>query len=317
MTDLKPGRYAAIDIGTVTCRLLIADVSESGAITPVAKRYQICNLGEGVDRTNMLADAAIARVLAAIDEYRRVISACNVPDAPVRDVMAVATSATRDAKNAHVLLDALAARGIDLMVISGDEEASLTFAGATSSWPGEACMVLDVGGGSTEVSFGTAGMTPSIFHSFDLGSRRCTERYLLSDPPTHEELRTCEEVVNKELSAWARQLPSDVASGERMIAVAGAATSIVSMLEEMEAYDAPRVHGTSVDIESLSQLIDRLSAMTLAERMCVVGLDPGRAPVIVAGLLIIRDVMRAFDKQSLTVSENDILQGMIAALASA
>ena len=307
----NPGRYAAIDIGTVTVRLLVADVDAAGSLTSVAKRYRICNLGEGVDQNGVLSKAAIQRVLDAIDEYLDVIEACITPDHPLVGIMAVATSATRDAKNAQEFVDALAERGIELEVISGDKEARLTFAGATSSWPGAGCMVLDVGGGSTEVSFGTAGDAPIIFHSFDLGSRRCTERYLLSDPPTPEELDRCSKAVSAELNAWAAQVPWHERRTERMIAVAGAATSIVSMLEEMTEYDSDRVHGAVVGEAELAVLIDRLAAMTLTERQQVVGLDPGRAPVIVAGLLIILQVMHEFNQPALTASENDILQGII------
>lgn len=306
-----PGRFAAIDIGTVTVRLLVADVTADGALTPVAKRYRICNLGEGVDQHGVLSEAAIRRVLDAIDEYRAVVGECTSAEAPLAGLMAVATSATRDAKNSHELLDALAERGIELQVISGNEEARLTFAGATSSWPGTGCMVLDVGGGSTEVSFGIAGEGPRISHSFDLGSRRCTERYLLSDPPTAGELKECSDAVAAALEAWAEQVPWHEVPVERMIAVAGAATSIVSMLEGMVEYDSDRVHGTTVGEAELAVLIDRLAAMTLVERQQVVGLDPGRAPVIIAGLLIILQVMHVFDQPALTASENDILQGII------
>lgn len=316
MGTLRPGRYAAIDIGTVTARLLVADVDANGVLAPVAKRYRICDLGEGVDRTGMLSEAAVERVLSAVDDYLAVISACDTEADPVCSTMAVATSATRDAANADVLLDALAARGLALEVISGAREAELTFAGATSSWPGESCMVLDVGGGSSEVSLGRAGSKPTLAHSFDLGSRRCTERYLVSDPPTEPELRECERVVKAELRAWAAAAPCAELEADRMIAVAGAATSIVSMLEEMDPYDAERVHGAIVKREELEALVERLAAMPLAERQQVIGLDPGRAPVIVAGLLIILQTMRVFDRTKLTVSENDILQGMVLTSAS-
>ena len=385
----KPGRYAAIDIGTVTARLLVADVAADGAITELHRDTAICNLGVGVDKTGLLDPAAIARVEEVVGRFVRTIDelqpadggpAASNGEAAANDdadadggdadaagadssdgrivVTANATSASRDAKNSGDFVAVLAKLGVELSVIPGQKEAGLSFAGATSAFPGERVVVLDVGGGSSEIIAGQAGGAPVHAHSFNIGCRRVTERYLHDDPPAPEQLADAAAWIAEEMHDYLAALVSDGFSGKpgdvspdgwvsprfdkaadagsvldaaaapsnfaeaadaagagaspcRIVAVAGTATSAVSMRERMEVYDSSRVHGAVVTCDDIDELLARLAAMTLEERKQVVGLDPGRAPVIVAGLLILQQIMRGLDASSFTVSERDILHGII------
>ena len=308
------GRFAAIDIGTVTCRMLIADVL-GDRVVPVAKGYEIVNLGEGVDATGVLKPEAMERVAGAVDRYLEVRASCDVPGHPVLSTTVVATSAARDAENADEFADLLAHRGLELAVIPGEKEAALSFRGASADF---ACsdegvppmiLVVDVGGGSTELIAGRAGGEPVRAQSFDVGCRRVTERFLSADPLDAEEMARAR--------AWMRDLfdgffaREDLPPIERMIAVAGTATTVVSIREEMAVYDFDRVHGSRVSLDELRAINARLSALPLEERERVVGLDPKRAPVICAGLAILEEVMGAGGFGEFTVSESDILQGMV------
>ncbi|MCI9129419.1 MAG: Ppx/GppA family phosphatase [Eggerthellaceae bacterium] len=303
-------RLAAIDIGTVTSRLLVADATLAN-MTVLAKDYEVTNLGEGIDASGRLTKAAIKRVADAVDRFISLRDSFATPDEPQIPTMCVSTSAARDAENSGEFADMLAARGVRVEVISGDAEASLTFAGASSACAsGADVAVIDVGGGSTEVSFGQAGEGIQAARSFDIGCRRMTERFLLTDPPTATELQ--------QASAWARGQFEGWAEGQELartprelIAVAGTATSAISMWKKMAEYDANQVHGASMSLDALEGLRDELAGMTEQEREHVVGLDPRRAPVIVAGLVILSEAMRAFDMHRFTASESDILQGMI------
>lgn len=308
------GRFAAIDIGTVTCRMLIADVL-GDRVVPVAKGYEIVNLGEGVDATGVLKPEAMERVAGAVDRYLEVRASCDAPGHPVLSTTVVATSAARDAENADEFADLLARRGLELAVIPGEKEAALSFRGASADFAcsdeGEPPMILvvDVGGGSTELIAGRAGGEPVRAQSFDVGCRRVTERFLSADPLDAEEMARAR--------AWMRDLfdgffaREDLPPIARMIAVAGTATTVVSVHEEMAVYDSDRVHGSRVSLDELRAINARLSALPLEERERVVGLDPKRAPVICAGLAILEEVMGAGGFGEFTVSESDILQGMV------
>lgn len=309
MAKAMHGRYAAIDIGTVTCRLLVADV-EGGRVVPVAKGYEIVNLGEGVDATGRLSAGAMGRVAGAIDRYREQIAAFDVADAPVLETIVMATSAARDAENADDFAALLAQRGLALSVIPGEKEAALSFSGAVAEFGAGSFMVVDVGGGSTEVVSGKRGEAPAFARSFDIGCRRMTERFFSSDPVSADEERAARMWCANELARYFAQNPA-AREAKRMIAVAGTATSVVSMREEMKVYDSERVHGSTVTREELRGLARQVGAMTLAERERVAGLDPRRAPVIFAGLVILEEVMDAAGFDRFTVSESDILQGMI------
>ena len=312
----KSGRYAAIDIGTVTCRLLVADVHKDGKIEDVRREVTICNLGVGVDKTKRLASEAIERVGAAIEDYLQVLEEVAVDGAPI-PVKAMATSASRDAENADEFKARLAKAGLQLDIIPGEREAALSFAGASSSFVGERVIVLDVGGGSTEIIAGRAGAEPDRAHSFNVGCRRVTERCLQSDPPTSEELADAAQWIRGEFAPYLDELRAAGLLDARVVAVAGTATSVVSIREQMEVYDSARVHLSVVTRADLDEVFERLSHMTLEERRQVVGLHPGRAPVIVAGLLILQQIMELAEAESFTVSETDILHGIIMDAAKA
>lgn len=305
----RPGRYAAIDIGTVTCRMLVADVASDGTVDELDKEYAITNLGEGVDATGVLSRAAMDRVLAAVDRYLAVRDSLAEPGRLVTTI-AMATSAARDAANGAEFAALLAERGVELAVIPGQREAVLSFLGASSDFPGEDVAVVDIGGGSTEVVAGRAGAEPAMARSFDIGCRRMTERFLRSDPPAVGELAAARAWAHEEMAPYFADLRAAVPVG-RMVAVAGTATTVVSVRETMAVYDSARVHRAFVSAADLRAVAARLSTVPLAERERVVGLDPGRAPVIVAGMVILEEVLSLMGLAGFTVSESDILRGMV------
>lgn len=303
-------RVAAIDIGTVTCRLLLADVSEHGQVTELYRGSAITNLGEDVDANGYLLDAAMQRVDEQIAKYMDIIRENSSAEHPVT-IVAMATSASRDASNAADFVAMLERRGVHLSVIPGEKEAALSFLGASCSFAGERLLVTDVGGGSSELIYGIGGQEPLCKHSFNVGCRRVTERFLKSDPPSADELQAAREWFEPQFAEFFAELKRRGYEIDRMVSVAGTATSMVSIEQEMEVYDRSRVHGARVTLESLQAIGQRLASMPLEERLCVTGLQPGRAPVIVAGALILESLVRQVGAGSYTVSEQDILYGMV------
>lgn len=308
------GRYAAIDIGTVTCRMLVVDADESG-LHELAREYAITNLGEGVDATGELKPEAMERVVRAIDGFLAVRDSLSTSDHPVVRTVAVATSAARDARNAAEFAARLRERGIELSVIPGSREAALSFSGASIDFSGERLMVVDVGGGSTEVVMGTGGAEPLRAHSFNVGCRRVTEKFLASDPPAPEELARARAWIREQMASWFADQAKEAADLERVVAVAGTATTVVSIRERMETYDSSRVHKARVSRQDLLEVYERLAALPLSARKKVVGLDPKRAPVMVAGLLILLEVLDFAGIDAFTVSETDILHGITLAVS--
>lgn len=311
---MRCGRYAAIDIGTVTCRMLVVDVGESG-LHELTREYAITNLGEGVDATGELKPEAIDRVVRAIDGFLAVRDSLATPDHPVVRTVAVATSAARDARNAVDFAARLRERDIELSVIPGSREAALSFSGASIDFSGERLMVVDVGGGSTEVIMGTGGAEPLCAHSFNVGCRRVTEKFLASDPPAPEELARARAWIREQMASWFADQAKEAADLERVVAVAGTATTVVSIRDRMETYDSSRVHKARVSRQELLEVYERLAALSLSKRMQVVGLDPKRAPVMVAGLLILLEVLDFAGIDAFTVSETDILHGITLAVS--
>lgn len=312
----KAGRYAAIDIGTVTARLLVADVAEDGTLSELCRDHDICNLGVGVDKTKRLDPAAIERVSKVVGRFVSTIDSLQAEGNGPIAVTAKATSASRDAENAQDFVAVLAELGVTLQVIPGENEAALSFAGASSAFPGERVVVLDVGGGSTEIIAGQAGGSLQHAHSFNIGCRRVTERYFQTDPPTSAEIESAAQWIAEEMRAYLDRLKADGYGVCRVIAVAGTATSVVSMREKMVVYDSSRVHGAIVTRADIDHLLGELAGKTLEERQNVVGLEPQRAPVIVAGVLILQQIMEVLGAETLTVSERDILHGIILDAAS-
>lgn len=303
-------RYAAIDIGTVTCRLLVADVKD-GVLTVLHRGYAITNLGEGVDANGYLKHDAMERVEAQIARFRTIIDGYEVAGAePVR-VVAMATSASRDAENADEFVALLARHGVHLSVIPGEKEAALTFLGASSAFSGEHLLVADIGGGSTELIVGTSGCEPQVAHSFNIGCRRVTEKFFRGDPPSEVERAQADAWLRPQFASFFADLQVANIAIDRMVAVAGTATTVVSVKEAMDPYDSSRVHGAVVEKAALDEVYRRLASISLAQRRTIVGLDPGRAPVIVAGMIILEALLSLADRDSFTVSESDILQGII------
>lgn len=307
----RPGRYAAIDIGTVTCRMLLADVDACGTLHELRREYAITNLGEGVDASGVLRPAAMERVAATVARYRQIIADCADQAHPQTTVIAFATSAARDAENAADFAALLEGLGVHLSVIPGAKEAALSFRGASCGHEGERLLVVDVGGGSTEVVAGRGGEDPERAHSFDIGCRRVTEKFLAGDPPTDAEIGRARAWIEDGMRAYFAELRGAGLLPAQIIAVAGTATSVVSIHERMAVYDSARVHGAQVPSAVLDEVYRRLREVPLAERRRIVGLDPERAGVIVAGMLILQAVLSLADAPGFTASETDILQGAI------
>jgi exopolyphosphatase / guanosine-5'-triphosphate,3'-diphosphate pyrophosphatase len=296
-------RVGVVDIGTNSTRLLVAEV-EDGTIAELERRTTVTRLGEGLEASGRLSDAAIARVSEALAAYREAIDELGA-----ERVVAVATSAMRDAANGPQFRDEIERRfGLDARTISGDEEARLTFLGATAGRSADAAtLVIDIGGGSTEYVTGNPGSDPGFHVSTRMGSVRHTERHLHSDPPTADELAA---LAGDARSIVEADVPAEVRSRvDAGIAVAGTATSLAAIDQELDPYDPERVHGYRLDGASCKRLVARLAGLTVAERREVTGLHPDRAPTIVAGAAILLESMRAFGLEEIEISENDILHG--------
>jgi len=299
---------AAVDIGTNSTRLLVADLDD-GRITDVERDTRITRLGEGVDERRRLLPVPIARVRNVLTDYRRRIEALGA-----ERTLAIATSAIRDAENGEAFLGEIEwSYGFATRLLSGHEEALMTYRGVTSERRLEAgTVIIDIGGGSTEF---IAGEPDGVrWHdSLDIGSVRLTERFLHSDPPTAAELDACAAQARALLG---ERIPEEIRSvTTTAIGVAGTITSIAALALGLEEYDRDRVHGSRLSAEDLSAQLDRLAAVPLAERRTFRPLDPDRAPVIVAGAVIAREALTFFGLDALEISERDILDG--AALAAA
>jgi len=304
-------RVAVVDIGTNSTRLLIAEVATDGTLAELERRTTVTRLGQGVDQTATLAPAAMERVFAALDTYKNAIDAHDVTA-----TTAVLTSAVRDATNGPAFTETVRTRfGLDARTITGDEEAQLTFRGATSERdPADRrrLAVFDVGGGSTELVVGRDAQVE--FHvSTQAGVVRQTERFLHTDPPAPHELQALAAEATTIFEAAVPQTVRDRVDGA--IAVAGTATSAAAILQELDPYDPARVHGFRLLLAQCDMLLSRMAAMTDAERTHVAGLHPDRAPAIVAGLVLLIEAMRAFGLDEVEVSEHDILRGAALALA--
>jgi len=295
-------RIAVVDLGTNSTRLLVAEV-EAGAVEELERRTNVTRLGEGVDATGRLADGAIERVTRVLADYREAID-----ERGAKRVVAVATSAVRDAENGEEFRELLRERfEIEAKTIPGDEEARLTFLGATSGRSPDETLVIDIGGGSTEYVIGMPGEEPEFHVSTRMGSVRHSERYLDDDPPTESqiaELRaSAREIVDHEVPA---ELREQVVRG---VAVAGTATSLAAIDQQLDPYDPERVHGYRLTLDACERMLEMLAALPLEERREVTGLHPDRAPTIVAGVAILVESMKAFALDRMEVSEADILHG--------
>jgi exopolyphosphatase/guanosine-5'-triphosphate,3'-diphosphate pyrophosphatase len=286
--------------------LLIADIHPAtGAIEELERRTVVTRLGQGVDATGRLAPEAVERVVAVLAEYRAAIDELGA-----RRTVAVLTSAVRDAADGPDFARRVHEEfGLEARTIPGDEEARLTFLGATSERPAGAAwpvVVIDIGGGSTEFVVGDRNGVR--FHvSTQAGAVRQTERHVRSDPPAPEELTAMRAEIREIVDA---AVPADVRAGARAaISVAGTPTSLAAIDQKLDPYDPARVHGYVLTLERAQQALEALAAMTDEERRRVRGLDPARAPAIVAGATLLVEALRGFSLDSTEVSEHDILRG--------
>jgi exopolyphosphatase / guanosine-5'-triphosphate,3'-diphosphate pyrophosphatase len=296
-------RVAVVDIGTNSTRLLIAEPEGDGGLRELDRRSVVTRLGEGVDSSGRLGDEPQDRVFAVLREYAEAIAACGA-----ERTTAVMTSAVRDADNgAEFAARVREDYGLEGRTLSGDQEAELTFRGATADRSaGSRLLVIDIGGGSTELVVGS-GAEVDFHVSTQNGVVRHTERHLHSDPPKDEEMQALSAAVRADFE---RQAPEDVrASVDAAVAVAGTATSLAAIDIGLEPYDPAKVEGHGLSFERLGELRDRLAAVALPQRREIPGLDPDRAPTIVAGVLILVEALRTFGLDRVEVSERDILWG--------
>jgi exopolyphosphatase/guanosine-5'-triphosphate,3'-diphosphate pyrophosphatase len=301
-------RVAAIDLGTNSTRLLVADV-DNGRIEDLAREMHVTRLGEGVDERRRLLPLPIARVRNVLSDYRRLVEAYGA-----ERTLAIATSAVRDADNGEAFLGEIEwSYGFATRLLSGHDEALLAFRGVTSERslaPGT--IILDVGGGSTELIFG--GPDGVRWHdSLDVGSVRLTERHLRADPPTLDELAACADAVRTLL---AERVSDEIRhEATAVVGVAGTITSLAALDLDLPSYDAERVHGHVLTAAGLQRQLDRLASVPVEERRHLRPLDPERAPVIVGGAVIAREALAFFGVDALEVSERDILDGAVLAAA--
>ncbi len=278
-------RVGVVDLGTNSTRLLVADVDD-GRVEEIERRTEITRLGEGVDERRKLLPLPIARVRNVLAEYRRELDAQGA-----ERVLAIGTSAVRDAENGEAFLGEVEwSYGFASRLLSGEEEAELTRRGVANGRElGDGTLVLDIGGGSTEL------ITADSRKSLDIGSVRLTERFLLSDPPTRDELDACADAVRNALGP------------DSAVGVAGTITSLAAL--ELGRYDPEEVHGYRLSREGVEAQLERLASLPLAERRELPGLEPERAPVIVGGAVIVDEVLRRYGLDELDVSERDLLHG--------
>jgi exopolyphosphatase/guanosine-5'-triphosphate,3'-diphosphate pyrophosphatase len=301
-------RVAAIDCGTNSLRLLVADVdAASGTLVDLAREMNIVRLGQGVDKTRRFADDALARTFDVCRRYASQISALRAPR-----VRFVATSASRDATNRDEFFDGVRSiLGVEAEVISGDDEAALSFAGATRQLAAvpdvlAPYLVVDIGGGSTEFVLGTRAVEAA--RSVDVGCVRLTERHLVSDPPTRGQIEAARADVVRALELVEQRVP--VRRAGSVVGLAGSVTTVAALALNLGAYDASRIHHSRVSREKVHEIAQRLLAMTSAERAALPVMHPGRADVIGAGALVLDTILLQFGVSEIVVSEHDILDGI-------
>lgn len=305
-------RTAAIDCGTNSIRLLIADVDGGPGLTDVVRLMRVVRLGEGVDATGKLAEAALERTFGAVDEY-----AALIQEHGAERVRFVATSATRDASNRDVFVSGVRDRlGIEPEVVSGDEEAELSFSGAASVLAGDsdaAVLVVDLGGGSTEFVVGTGNQVTAA-RSMDMGCVRFTERFLRSDPPTEQEIADAEREINRMIDEAHADV--DLSTVQGIIGVAGSITTVTAHALNLPEYQSERIHGSELTVEQVDDAATSLLHLSRAEREALPYMHPGRVDVIGAGALIWRTIVRRVAEvtedrvQGAVASEHDILDGI-------
>ena len=301
-------RVAAIDCGTNSIRLLIADI-DGNNFREVVRDMEIVRLGQGVDETGQFHPDAIARTLAAVDKF-----AAEIAKRGVEKIRFCATSATRDATNRHLFVDGVRDRlGIELEVISGDEEAALSFAGAIkdldpSNGP---FFVVDIGGGSIEFVFGTS--TVQAARSVNIGCVRMTERHFASDPATAQQIEAARSDIQAAIAQAAAVVPINKA--KTLVAVAGTATTVAAAALDLPEYDRYAIHLSRISAQQTYNAATMFATSTREQRLALGYIHPGRVDVIAAGSLVLSEIMKATGASEFVASESDILDGMAFSLA--
>ena len=303
-------RIAVVDMGSNSTRLLVADV-DGGQIREIERRSTVTRLGRGVDTSRKLSADAIDDVCDTVASYLELVEQNEA-----EQLVAIATSAVRDADNRGAFCGELRERfALNARVLSGDDEARLTYLGAVHERPAaEDTLVVDIGGGSTELIVGS-GADVSFHASLDAGTVRHTERHVSHDPAEQSELETLANDVRSLIDG--ALAGSDFARAKTGIGVAGTPTSLAAVDQKLDPYDPDAVHGAMLSLEAIQRMLSELAAKSLEERLAVTGLHPGRAPTIVAGVVILIQVMRAFGLSEIEVSEHDILYGAALEAATA
>jgi exopolyphosphatase/guanosine-5'-triphosphate,3'-diphosphate pyrophosphatase len=308
MVEEQPMRVAAIDCGTNSIRLLIADI-DGNNFREVVRDMEIVRLGQGVDETGQFHPDAIARTLAAVDKF-----AAEIAKRGVEKIRFCATSATRDATNRHLFVDGVRERlGIELEVISGDEEAALSFAGAIkdldpSNGP---FLVVDIGGGSTEFVFGTS--TVEAARSVNIGCVRMTERHFANDPVTTEQIELARNDIQAAIAQAAAVVP--ITKAKTLVAVAGTATTVAAAALNLPEYDRYAIHLSRISAQQTHDAATMFATSTREQRLTLGYMHPGRVDVIAAGSLVLSEIIKATGASEFVASESDILDGMAFSLA--
>ncbi len=301
-------RVAAIDCGTNSIRLLIADI-DGNNFREVVRDMEIVRLGQGVDETGQFHPDAITRTLAAVDKF-----AAEIAKRGVEKIRFCATSASRDATNRHLFVDGVRERlGIELEVISGDEEAALSFAGAIkdinpSNGP---FLVVDIGGGSTEFVFGTS--TVEAARSVNIGCVRMTERHFASDPATVQQIEAARTDIQAAIAQAAAVVP--ITKAKTLVAVAGTATTVAAAALDLPEYDRYAIHLSRISAQQTHDAATMFATSTREQRLALGYMHPGRVDVIAAGSLVLSEIMKATGASEFVASESDILDGMAFSLA--
>jgi exopolyphosphatase / guanosine-5'-triphosphate,3'-diphosphate pyrophosphatase len=302
--------FAGIDIGTLTCRLLIAEILNAGRLHELFSDRRILRLGQGVDRDRRLAAEAMDRVIATLQEWRKVIDRNEVVACA-----AVATSAVRNAQNSAEFLDRVRREaGLEVEVITGEEEARRTLSGIRSGLAAGVAdiLALDIGGGSTEFILDQPGRPP-IVRSIDIGVVRLSERILQHDPPTEEEIQQAREWVRKDTARAMTDMPRAI--GLTFVGTAGTITSLAAMAQKLPAYEPARIHNYKLKMATVKELEQQLLSRRKDQRQGMPGLEHGREEVIAAGAIILRTVMEMLDMTSVLVSDYGLREGVLIVLA--
>lgn len=304
-------RLAGIDIGTLTCRLLIADLPANNRLNELCSERRILRLGEGVDQSKRLKHEAVERVIHCLKDWRATIESYHV-----HAHVAVATSAVRDAANKQEFLNRVRSEaGFEVEILSGDEEARRTMLGIHSGLPGDIkdVLALDIGGGSTEFILTLQGQSP-VVRSIDIGVVRLSERLLHHDPPTRQEIAEARAWIQRETTVVLAAMPQR--TGLTFVGTAGTITSLAAMALQLPAYDAARIHNYRLALNTITDLEKHLLSRSKAARIGMPGLERNREDVIAAGAIILRTVMDILGERECLVSDRGLREGVLIELAT-